>query len=97
MPLKLGIVGGGKPTRTLRRGGDSVLTPDRLPAGDPESNLEAFATLYAEAAGQVRGFRNETKSSGNTVLPTVPDGLESMRFMAAGVRSNEKGGIRVGL
>jgi predicted dehydrogenase len=87
----------GKPTRTLRRGGEGVLTPARLPAGHPEGYLEAFATLYAEAAGQVRGFRDGTKSSRDTVLPTVSDGLAGMRFIAAGVRSNEKGGIWVEL
>ena len=97
MSLKLGMVGGGKPTRTLRRGGDGVLTPARLPAGHPEGYLEAFATLYAEAAGQVRRFRNGTKSSRDSVLPTVSDGLVGWHFIAAGVRSNEVGGIWVGL
>lgn len=87
----------GKPTRTLRRGGDGVTTSSRLPAGHPEGYLEAFATLYAEAAGQVRRFRDGTKSSRDTVLPTVSDGLAGMRFIAAGVRSSEKGGIWVGL
>ncbi len=87
----------GKPTRTLRRGGDGVATPSRLPAGHPEGYLEAFATLYAEAAGKVREFRDRTKSSTDSVLPTVSDGLAGMRFIAAGVRSNEEGGIWVGL
>ena len=87
----------GKPTRTLRRGGDGVLTTARLPAGHPEGYLEAFATLYAEAAGQVREFRNGTKSGRDIVLPTVSDGLAGMRFIAAGVRSNEEGGIWVRL
>ena len=87
----------GKPTRTLRRGGDGVLTPARLPAGHPEGYLEAFATLYAEAARQVHEFRNGTKSGRDTVLPTVSDGLAGMHFIAAGVRSNEEGGVWVGL
>ena len=87
----------GKPTRTLQRGGDGVLTPARLPAGHPEGYLEAFATLYAEAAGQVREFRNGTKSGRDIVLPTVSDGLAGMRFITAAVRSSEEGGIWVRL
>jgi predicted dehydrogenase len=87
----------GKPTRTLQRGGDGVATPARLPAGHPEGYIEAFATLYAEAAGQVLEFRSGTKSSRDTMLPTVSDGLAGMRFIAAGVRSSEEGGVWVGL
>jgi predicted dehydrogenase len=87
----------GEPTRILRRGGDCVTTSSRLPAGHPEGYLEAFATIYAEAAGQVRRFRDGTKTGRDTVLPTVSDGLAGMRFIAAGVRSSEKGGIWVGL
>lgn len=87
----------GEPTRILRRGGDCVTTSSRLPAGHPEGYLEAFATIYAEAAGHVRRFRDGTKTGRDTVLPTVSDGLAGMRFIAAGVRSSEKGGIWVGL
>lgn len=87
----------GKPTRTLQHGGDGVATLGRLPAGHPEGYLEAFATLYAEAAGQVRGFRGGTKPSINILLPTVSDGLAGMRFITAAVRSSEEGGIWVGL
>ena len=65
----------GKPTPTLRRGGDVVLTPARLPEVHPEGYLEAFATLYAEAAAQMREFRNGTISGRDTVLPTVSEGL----------------------
>jgi predicted dehydrogenase len=82
----------GEPTRTLRRGGDCVTTSSRLPAGHPEGYLEAFATLYAEAAGKIRSFRERTKPHGDSVLPTVADGLQGMRFIAAGVRSSEEGG-----
>ena len=87
----------GKPTRTLQRGGDGVATPARLTAGHPEGYIEAFATLYAEAAGQVLEFRSGTKSSRDTMLPTVSEGLAGMRFIAAGVRSSEEGGVWVGL
>lgn len=87
----------GKPTQTLRRGGEGVLTPARLPAGHPEGYLEAFATLYSEAATLVREFHKGTKLGRDFVLPTVSDGLAGMRFIAAGVRSSENGGVWVGL
>lgn len=87
----------GKPTQTLRRGGEGVLTPARLPAGHPEGYLEAFATLYSEAADLVREFHKGTKPGRDFVLPTVSDGLAGMRFIAAGVRSSENGGVWVGL
>jgi hypothetical protein len=81
----------------LQHGGDGVATPGRLPAGHPEGYLEAFATLYAEAAGQVRGYWGGTKPSINILLPTVSDGLAGMRFISAAARSSEEGGIWVGL
>ena len=87
----------GQPTRTLRRGGEGLVTPSRLPSGHPEGYLEAFATLYTEAASKVRSFRKKAEPDGKTVAPTVSDGLAGMRFIAASVRSHEGGGawIRV--
>lgn len=96
-PDDLGFTPIGQPTRTLRRGGDGVLSPARLPAGHPEGYLEAFATLYSEAADLVREFHNGTKPGRDFVLPTVSDGLAGIRFISAGVRSSEKGGVWVGL
>ncbi len=85
----------GKPTRTLQRGGDGVATPARLPAGHPEGYLEAFATLYAEAAKQVHRFRSGMKPGIDFVLPTVSDGLAGMRFIMGAVQSSKEGGIWV--
>ncbi|MES2665868.1 MAG: Gfo/Idh/MocA family oxidoreductase [Pseudomonadota bacterium] len=87
----------GQPTRTLRRGGEGVLSPARLPAGHPEGYLEAFATLYSDAADLVSKFQSGTKPGRDFVLPTVSDGLAGMRFISAGVRSSERGGVWVGL
>ena len=69
----------------------------RLPAGHPEGYLEAFATLYAEAAGMVRRFRDGAKPDQATLLPTVTDGLAGMRFISAGVRSHEGGAVWINL
>tara|TARA_R100001369_G_scaffold19033_2_gene34686 strand:+ start:7240 stop:8364 length:1125 start_codon:yes stop_codon:yes gene_type:complete len=87
----------GQPTQSLRRGGEGVATASRLPAGHPEGYLEAFATLYAEAAGMVRRFREGAKPDQATMLPTVTDGLAGMRFISAGVRSHEGGAVWINL
>lgn len=85
----------GKPTRTLRRGGDGVTTLSRLPAGHPEGYLEAFATLYTDAAHALRQFRGKSALTADKMLPTVSDGLAGVRFIAAGVRSHYEGGVWV--
>jgi predicted dehydrogenase len=87
----------GQPTQSLRRGGEGVATASRLPAGHPEGYLEAFATLYAEAAGMVRRFREGAKPDQATMLPTATDGLAGMRFISAGVRSHEGGAVWINL
>lgn len=87
----------GQPTQSLRRGGEGVATASRLPAGHPEGYLEAFATLYAEAAGMVRRFREGAKPDQVTMLPTATDGLAGMRFISAGVRSHEGGAVWINL
>ena len=85
------------PTQILRRGGEHVTAHSRLPAGHPEGYLEAFATLYADAADVVFKFRDNATTYPGSVLPTAIDGLIGMRFIAAGVRSNAEGGRWVDL
>ena len=79
----------GQPTHTLRRGGEGLATPSRLPAGHPEGYLEAAETL--------RRFRDRAGPDRESVVPTVSDGLAGMRFIAAGVRSQEGGGVWISL
>ena len=55
----------------------------RLPAGHPEGFIEAFATLYADFADVVAGVEGVM----NGLLPGIDDGLRSMRFIDAAVRS----------
>lgn len=87
----------GQSTRTLQRGGEGLTAPSRLPAGHPEGYLEAFATLYSEAAGTLRRFREKAGPDGKSFVPTVLDGLTGMRFIAAGVRSHQGGGVWINL
>jgi predicted dehydrogenase len=87
----------GQPTRTLRRGGEGLAIPSRLPAGHPEGYLEAFATIYSDAAETLRRFRDSAGPDRESVMPTVADGLAGMRFIAAGVRSQQGGGVWISL
>ena len=86
----------GQPTRILRRGGDGVTTPSRTPAGHPEGYVDAFATLYADAAQVVRAYRLE--QLGHTPvglpdgLPGSAEGLTGLRFVTACVKSSRSGG-----
>jgi predicted dehydrogenase len=82
----------GQPTMILRRGGDGVATPTRVPAGHPEGYLEAFATLYGDAADLLAKATVTTHAANERVLPSVHDGLLGMRFVAACVQSSTKGG-----
>jgi predicted dehydrogenase len=82
----------GEPTKILRRGGDGVATPARVPAGHPEGYLEAFATLYGDAAELLAKGSTTTPATEGRVLPGVHDGLLGMRFVAACVRSSAQGG-----
>lgn len=79
----------GEATRLLRRGDGLTQTPSRIPSGHPEGYLEAFATLYADAADLIEG--NDLAST--RALATAEDGLAGMRFIRACVRSNEAGGM----
>ncbi len=75
----------GEPARILTRGGAGAtpagLAGLRTPGGHPEGYLEAFATLYAEAAESIRG-RPAAE------LPGIAEGMEGMRFIAACLRSS---------
>ena len=73
----------GEPTRRLTRGGPGTSgAGTRIPPGHPEGYLEAFATLYSEAATAIR-----TGERG--LLPDVADGIEGVAFVAACVASSK--------
>ncbi|MEL6700705.1 MAG: Gfo/Idh/MocA family oxidoreductase [Pseudomonadota bacterium] len=77
----------GAPTRILTRGGAgaSAMAEDvtRIPAGHPEGYLEAFATLYREAADLIAG------TGDGALLPGIQDGLDGMWFIEACIRSSQ--------
>ena len=91
-PEDLAFTPTGEPTRTLRRGGEGATSLTRTPAGHPEGYLEAFATLYADAAQVVTAFHEARVGDPAGILPGVSDGLLAMRFVAACIRSSRNGG-----
>ncbi len=82
----------GGATRLLRRGDGLSGTPARVPAGHPEGYLEAFATLYSDAADLLERRAAGGGEQGGDMLADAQDGLDGMRFIDACVRSSEAGG-----
>jgi len=79
----------------LRRpwpGGDSPAAhASRIPAGHPEGYLEGFAQLYTDLAEQIVARRENRKPSPTSMLvPTVEDGVDGMRFIAATLESGRR-------
>jgi predicted dehydrogenase len=91
----------GEPTRILTRGGAGALPAanrvTRVPAGHPEGYLEAFATIYAEAAAAIRAARDGTTLDPAVTFPTIDDGVKGMAFIDAAVRSSAKGAAWVAM
>lgn len=81
----------GEATRHLRRGDGLTKMPARTPAGHPEGYLEAFATLYADAADLIERHRALPQGT----LANAEDGLAGMRFISACVQSSAAGGVWV--
>jgi predicted dehydrogenase len=63
----------------------------RVPAGHPEGYLEAFATLYREAASVLRSVED------NTAIIGIEHGLDGVRFVDACQRSSSDGAAWVTL
>ncbi|QIB36414.1 Gfo/Idh/MocA family oxidoreductase [Ancylobacter pratisalsi] len=93
-PNRLWFTRFGEPRQLFTRNGagswPEAARVSRVPPGHPEGYLEAFATIYAEAARAIRAHqRGETVPEGTT-YPTLADGLAGMRFIAACVASSKR-------
>lgn len=84
----------GQPKRLLTRNGAGVGEAagrvSRIPPGHPEGYLEAFATIYSEAAAAILAARDGAPASDAVVYPTVRDGLKGVQFVAACVKSSAR-------
>ena len=84
----------GQPKRLLTRNGagvgDAAARVSRIPPGHPEGYLEAFATIYAEAAAAILAARDGEAAPDGVVYPTVRDGLKGVQFVSACVKSSAR-------
>ncbi|WP_209504393.1 MULTISPECIES: Gfo/Idh/MocA family oxidoreductase [unclassified Ruegeria] len=83
-----------EPKRLITRNGasaaDAANRLSRVPPGHPEGYLEGFANIYGEAAEAIQAFRNGISPDASVVYPTVYDGLNGVKFVAACVQSSSR-------
>ncbi len=95
-PNRLWFTPFGETKRLITRGGAGANVAaqrvSRVPAGHPEGYIEAFATIYAEAAIAIDAKRNGMNVDGSSVLPSIDDGLEGVAFIEACVSSSRLNG-----
>lgn len=100
-PNRLWFTPFGEQKRLITRGGAGVgnaaTRVTRIPAGHPEGYLEAFATIYTEAAHAIQARRDNTRLDTAVIYPTVDDGVKGVAFIDACVRSSNKNGGWVSL
>jgi predicted dehydrogenase len=96
-PNQLSFTPFGEPTRIIARGTGAVNTSGarvtRIPAGHPEGYLEAFATLYSEAAGAIMAHRSGAAVDSAVLFPGIDDGVAGVAFIEAAIRSSRAGGV----
>ncbi|GLU28425.1 Gfo/Idh/MocA family oxidoreductase [Brucella sp. NBRC 12950] len=100
-PNRLWFTPFGEQKRLITRGGAGVgnaaTRVTRVPGGHPEGYLEAFATIYREAANAIQARRDNTSPDSAIIYPTVDDGVKGVAFIDACVRSSNKNGGWVSL
>lgn len=87
----------GQPTQIIARGTGAVneagARVTRIPSGHPEGYLEAFATIYTEAAAAIVAAREGAAMPTDVTFPTIDDGFAGVAFIDAALRSSEAGGV----
>jgi predicted dehydrogenase len=87
----------GQPALTFERHGPGLkpeaMRAGRVSVGHPEGYQEAFAVLYADAAESIVSRRLGVKPDRLALdMPTVEDGVWTMKFIEAALESSSKGG-----
>ncbi|WP_137133445.1 Gfo/Idh/MocA family oxidoreductase [Rhizobium sp. FKY42] len=89
----------GEPKQLITRGGAgagaAASRVTRIPGGHPEGYLEAFATIYSEAAAAIQAARSGAAVDPAVVYPTVDDGVKGVAFVTACIESSRKNGAWV--
>jgi len=87
----------GETKRVITRAGagatDAANRVSRTPGGHPEGYLEAFATIYSEAAAAIRAEDNGAALEPGHHVTGINEGLEGMKFIAACLRSSKGGSV----
>ncbi|MBB5702822.1 putative dehydrogenase [Ochrobactrum daejeonense] len=100
-PNRLWFTPFGEQKRLVTRGGagtgSDAARVTRIPAGHPEGYLEAFATIYSEAANAIAAHRDGRERDRAVIYPTVDDGVKGVAFIDACVRSSKRNGAWVAL
>jgi predicted dehydrogenase len=83
----------GKSARIVTRGGpdsgEAAARVTRVPPGHPEGYLEGFATIYSEVALAIKAARTGKKPPKGVMFPTIDDGVKSLAFVEAAVKSGK--------
>ncbi|MDO1584333.1 Gfo/Idh/MocA family protein [Rhizobium oryzicola] len=91
----------GEPKQLITRGGAGAGAAagrvTRIPSGHPEGYLEAFATIYSEAAAAIIAARSGAAVDPAVVYPTVDDGVKGVAFVTACIESGKQNGAWVKL
>jgi predicted dehydrogenase len=89
----------GDAPRLIRRGttsmNDAGQRVNRIPAGHPEGYLEAFATIYSEAATAIVARRTASPPDPALTFPTIEDGFAGVAMVDAVLRSSAAGAVWV--
>ncbi|CAN7745427.1 hypothetical protein LJR245_006607 [Rhizobium leguminosarum] len=89
----------GEPKRLITRNGAgsgaAAARVSRIPSGHPEGYLEAFATIYTEAARAINAAKKGVAVDPAVVYPTVDDGVKGVAFVDACVASSKRNGAWV--
>ncbi len=91
-PNQLRFTALGQPPQIISRNaagaGPAAARVSRIPGGHPEGYLEAFATIYTEAAAMIRHADQGTPLPEGLHAPGIEDGVLGMRFIDGCVRSS---------
>lgn len=89
----------GEPKRLITRNGagssPAAARVSRIPSGHPEGFLEAFATIYTEAAHAINAAKQGVAVDKAVIYPTVDDGVKGVVFVQACVTSSNRNGAWV--
>lgn len=98
-PNNLWLTPFGEPKRLITRGGAGTGADarrvTRIPAGHPEGYLEAFATIYSEAANAIDAHRLGREPDDAVSYANIDDGVAGLAFVDACVKSSGRNGAWV--